>query len=47
MRLTAIFKRLFSFWQKRRNPADIDYTVGYREPWIEQSIRDFERHLKD
>lgn len=47
LRLAAIFKRLFFVWQRRRDYDVIDYAVGYREPWIEQSIRDFERRLKD
>jgi len=45
--MMAILKRLLFFWKKRGRSTEIDYTAGYREPWIEQSIRDFEKRLKD
>ncbi len=37
--------RFFVLWRKYAKD-DIDFAATYREPWMDQSIRDFERDLE-
>lgn len=42
-----VLRRLSLFWRSHPPAEDIDFGAAYREPWIEQSLRDFEQVLQD
>lgn len=45
--ILAIIKNIVLSWLKRGEVIEeIDFSAGYTEPWIEQSIRDFECQMK-
>lgn len=44
VRVMIKLKQWLLFWQ-RTEPVEVDFNVAYVEPWIAQSIRDFEHQM--